>query len=105
LATAGISGPASRIRFVTQARREDPIVTPRTTVHRMCTALGAAVLAMMLAACGGTVSGSATGADVARSIESLVSDAAKAARVHRCNTSLLLVDLNGSGSFWSFYVK
>jgi len=45
----------------------------------MCTALGAAVLAMTSAACGGTVSGSATGADVARSIESLVSDAAKAA--------------------------
>ncbi len=50
-----------------------------SAARRLSTALGVAVLAGILAACGGTVGGSATGADMARSIESLVSDAAKAA--------------------------
>jgi hypothetical protein len=55
------------------------IVTPSPAVRRLSTALGAAVLTGLLAACGATVSGSATGADVARSLESIVGDAAKAA--------------------------
>jgi hypothetical protein len=50
-----------------------------TAVRRLSTALGGAVLAAAVSACGGTVGGNATGADVARSIESFVSDAAKAA--------------------------